>query len=156
MILVVPSGGLYINMFFSLDISGYKSDDELAHDIENLVQFGELNKITGEFDFVKCTNCNGPLFGHKETEENCAKKTRAKKFKDTDSSILMDHFRNLTCFKYKLLTLDTRKSQTYCDLCNKSMANRLDFIMHMESTHKVKVGVHGVCDSADSVSNNQI
>ena len=64
----------------------------------------------------------------------------------------MDHFRNLTCFKYKMLTLDTRTSQTYCDMCNKSMANRLDFIMHMESTHKVKVGVHGVSDSADSVN----
>ena len=131
----------------ALDTTGYKYDGDLANDIENLVKFGDINKITGEFDFKTCKTCNGPLFGHIDTEEDCAKKTRAKKFKDAEAKILMDYFRNLTCFKYKILTIDTRTSQTYCDACDKNMVNRLELIMHMESTHKVKVDDLRVNDS---------
>ena len=134
-----------------IDTTGYKKDGDLASDIENILKFGKINKITGEFEFVKCKTCNGPLFGHIETEDGCVNKTRAKKFKDDEAKILMDYFRNLTCFKYKMLTIDTRTSQTHCDACNENMANRMEFIMHMESTHKAKVGDNRVNDSIDSV-----
>ena len=142
-------------MAFSFDTSGYKNDNELVNDIENLARYGMIDKITGEYIFLKCMNCNGPLFGHIHAEEDCERKTRTKKFKDNESEMLMDHFRNLTCFKYKMLSLDTRKSQTYCDACDRSMANRLELIMHMESTHKTKMigcGTNGTGNPVSSES----
>ena len=99
-----------------------------------------------------CKTCNGPLLGHIDTEEDCAKKTRASKLKDAEAKILMDYFRNLTCFKYKMLMLDTRTSQTHCDECGENMASRMDLMMHMESTHKVRIGDQRVNESTDSCS----
>ena len=135
-----------------LNTTGYKSDGDLADDIENLGNFGKINKITGEFDFKICKTCNGPLLGHIDTEEDCAKKTRASKWKDAEAKVLMDYFRNLTHFKYKMLMIDTRTSQTHCDECGENMTNRMDLIMHMESTHKVRIGDQRVNESTDSVS----
>ena len=83
----------------ALDTTGYKYDSDIADDLENLKDFGEINKITGELDFKICKTCNGPHFGHKGMEEDCDNKTRSKKYKDDETKTLMDYFRNLTCFK---------------------------------------------------------
>ena len=136
----------------ALDTTGYKNDSDLDDDLENLKDFGKINKITGEFDFEICKTCNGPLFGHKGTEEDFGKKTRSKKYKDDEAKILIDYFRNLTCFKYKMLIIDSRTSQTYCDECDKNMANRIDLITHMESTHKVRTGDYRFNDYSGSVN----
>ena len=155
MILIPPQVILIQMNMSTFDTSGYKNDGDLADDIENLKDYGAINKITGEFDFTICKNCHGPLFGHIETEDNCDKKTRAMKFKDGEAEILMDHFRNLTAFKHMMLRIDNRMSQTYCDKCDKRFQCRLDFIMHMESTHKIKINeqsVDGSFDSANSIA----
>ena len=108
-------------MSITIDTTGYKSDSDLIEDIDELSAFGEINKFTGEFDFKICRNCNGPLFGHIETEDNCDRKTRAMKFKDEEAQSLMDHFKNLTFFKHAMLRLDDRPSQCYCDVCDKKL-----------------------------------
>ena len=136
-------------MSTTLDTSGYKSDSDLAEDFNNLSEFGEINQITGEFVFRICQNCNGPLFGHIETEDNCDKKTRARKFKEEEAQILMNHFRNLTFFKHAMLLLDNRMTQCFCDVCNKKLQSRYSYIMHMESTHKVRIHDQSIQESSD-------
>ena len=144
-----------INMSITIDTTGYKSGNDLIEDIDELSAFGEINKLTGEFVFKICRNCNGPLFGHIETEDNCDRKTRAMKFKDEEAQSLMDHFKNLTFFKHAMLRLDDRPSQCYCDVCDKKLQCRSDYIMHMESTHMIKIrdqSFHESSASANSIS----
>ena len=40
--------------------------------------------------------------------------------------------------------------QTYCDMCDKNLENRMDLIMHMESTHRVRINDPRIHNSADS------
>ena len=45
--------------------------DNIDADIANLKDFGHVSKMNGDFSFIVCKTCGGPMLGHKKTEADC-------------------------------------------------------------------------------------
>ena len=45
--------------------------DNIDADIANLKDFGHVSKMNGDFSFIVCKTCGGPMLGHKETKAGC-------------------------------------------------------------------------------------
>ena len=70
-------------------LAHYKRGDDLYNDIQNLEQFGELDKETGSFSFQYCDSCGGPQLGHITEKDECNIKPKMKKAKKECSKITL-------------------------------------------------------------------
>ena len=108
----MPIGDLFHKTMENLN-GNYK--DNIDADIANLKEFGHVSRMNGDFSFIICKNCGGPMLGHKETEANC-KEARM----DNDlCAQLQEVARGHVMFESYKAGIDSREKEIVCKECEK-------------------------------------
>ena len=108
--------------------------DNIDADIANLKDFGHVSKMNGDFSFIVCKTCGGPMLGHKETEAGC-KEARM----DNDlCAQLQEVARGHDMFESYKAGIDMREKEIECKECEQRFVTRLQRENHDRLIHDGK------------------
>ena len=109
------------------DIPKAPEGDTKVREMEELTdkyklgKFGRINKYPGEFWFLQCKICRGPLLGHKVKEEACEDDELDVHLVDEIEYKIM----KMLYFKEMLASIDKRPIAVKCSLCEELFSSRL-------------------------------
>ena len=69
-----------------------------------LGKFGEVNKLSGEFEFRNCEDCKGPVYAHKK----CLGKEKTLHWSQDQYNLILLVFKDNCFFKAALAKLDNQ------------------------------------------------
>ena len=110
----------------------YKVGQDLVEDILKLADFGHVHSRSGDFAFNYCKNCNGPLLGHVESENEC-------KGPQLDESEIFDIEKGIKAngmFAAMLASIDQRATAIKCTHCDVVLDSRLMLENHVKFAHE--------------------
>ena len=126
-----PIGDLFHKIMENLN-GNYK--DNIDADIANLKDFGHVSKMNGDFSFIVCKTCGGPMLGLKKTEADC-KEARM----DNDlCAQLHEVARGHDMFESFKARIDMREKEIECKDCGKRFESRLQHENHDRLIHDGK------------------
>ena len=117
------------------------SGDDLWNErISKLEDYGKVNSLNGDFEFIKCDICKSPWIAHEKTDnpEVCnRKKRKGDNFSSQEIKEVEDWIKAMPMFKLKLAQIDRRQRACYCDECGKTLTSRAAYESHLVTDHRI-------------------
>ena len=131
-----PTGDILQNTMETIN-ANYKAN--IDADIANLKDFGHISKMNGDFSFIVCKSCGGPMLGHRKTEAEC----KEARMDHELSAQLQEVARGHDMFESYKARMDTRDKEIECKDCGLKFGSRLLRENHDRSVHNGKSTKNG-------------